>query len=247
MKQKQVSAIRNYLFILNHKDKSVAGQINKVENSNKSNLKWNVVNFIEEQFIRSANFIRKHWSHIFSPSIPKGPYGTKNQSVSPHGTTTLSDQQPPFSFLSFFAQNEIVVEKKRPAVAAILNESSESVLRYDLTLMTIHPDNWRAMVEAERPDLLIVEAPPGGHHGSWEYNAVTTSGASGSAFAALLQWTGKNGIPSMFWLSCDPQDEVRYFETAKLFDFILVSNVQLIDNYKSIFGNDKVLPFPNAI
>ncbi len=229
------------------KRKQVPGQKNGFEHRHESASNWRIVNFMEEQFIRSATFFEKLRMLFFDPVSRGVQHRDTNQLVSKQGTATPTDQQSAFSFLSFFAQSEPVAEKNKPVVAAILNESSERALQYELTLMTIRPNNFQEMVGAKRPDLLIVEIPQRGQKGSWDNHETKTTGVTESAFAELLQWTRANGIPSIFWFSDNSVDNGQYFETARMFDFILVSNIHQIQNYKSFFGNDKVLPFPNAI
>jgi spore maturation protein CgeB len=109
------------------------------------------------------------------------------------------------------------------------------------------PDDWRSTLEAERPDLLLVESAWQGLDGRWKGRVARFERRRepDEALAALLAWCRERDIPTVFWGKEDPPNFDRFVDTAVDFDYIFTTDEDSIPRYIERAGHDRValLPF----
>lgn len=104
---------------------------------------------------------------------------------------------------------------------------------------------WRAQVQAEPLDLLVVESAWNANHGSWQY-ALTGSKAPVPELRALVDWCTGQGIPTVFWNKEDPVHFDDFIDTARLFDVVLTTDGDMVPTYRDMLGHDRVHSMPFA-
>lgn len=124
-------------------------------------------------------------------------------------------------------------------VAAILDEFSATALRYEWHQVTPGPDDWREMLERERPDLLFVESAWFGNDQRWRAQIAGPEGP-GQALRDIVGWCRDQGIPTVFWNKEDPPNFDRFIEAAKLFDHVFTTCGEMIPRYREILGHDRI-------
>lgn len=135
---------------------------------------------------------------------------------------------------------------RRPdlTVATILDPFSALCFKYEFRTLTPGPDDWREMLERDRPDFLLVESAWRGNDGAWNY-AMTAPDAPKRPLVDLIAWCREQGIPTVFWNKEDPPNYDRFVATAKLFDRVFTVDVNCLPRYREDLGHDRigVLPF----
>ncbi|WP_051998688.1 hypothetical protein [Listeria grandensis] len=129
-------------------------------------------------------------------------------------------------------QPRVIQNLKQLKVACILDEFSHTCFSKEMDLITFSPENWRRILEQERPDMLLVESAWHGNSKSWEYKIGKYSNERRSEIKGLLKWCQKNGIPTIFWNKEDPIHFEKFIDTAKLFDYIYTTDANMIPEYK---------------
>jgi spore maturation protein CgeB len=129
----------------------------------------------------------------------------------------------------------------RPAltVAAILDEFSATSLRYEWHQLTPGPDDWRDVLERERPDVLFVESAWFGNDKRWRGHICAPDGPS-QALRDLVSWCRDQGVPSVFWNKEDPPNFDLFIEAARLFDYVFTTCGEMVPRYREILGHDRV-------
>jgi len=133
-------------------------------------------------------------------------------------------------------------------VAVVLDPFSELAFRYEWNQVTFGPDDWRAVLEGTRPDLLFVESAWQGNttkgQGRWRLH-MTRDDRPSPELTALLAWCRAEGIPTVFWNKEDPPNYDKFLETARLFDQVFTVDAERIPDYQRDLGHDRIdlLPF----
>ncbi|GAA2084998.1 glycosyltransferase [Actinomadura alba] len=124
-------------------------------------------------------------------------------------------------------------------VAVILDRFSAMALRYEWNQVEPGPDDWREVLDRERPDLLFVESAWFGNDRRWGGH-VSGPGGPSEVLAELVAWCREQGIPSVFWNKEDPPNFDVFIETAKLFDHVFTTCGEVVPRYHEILGHDRV-------
>lgn len=129
-------------------------------------------------------------------------------------------------------------------VAVILDPFSELAFRWEWDQVTFGPDDWRAVLGRQRPDLLFVESAWQGNEGRWRLHQTRDSRPS-EELKALVGWCRAEGIPTVFWNKEDPPNYDVFLETARLFDQVFTVDADRIPDYQRDLGHDRtdLLPF----
>ncbi|MCO5971262.1 methyltransferase domain-containing protein [Actinoallomurus soli] len=129
-------------------------------------------------------------------------------------------------------------------VAVILDVFSATAFRYEWQQIQFGPEDWREVLERERPELLFVESAWHGNDGRWA-TMMSAAGAPKQPVRDLVAWCRAQGIPTVFWNKEDPPNFDRFIETAKLFDRVFTVDADCIPRYVEALGHDRValLPF----
>lgn len=130
-------------------------------------------------------------------------------------------------------------------VAAILDDFSQAAWGAEWNLSLVTPEDWQQKNRTENFELLFVESAWNGNNGAWQYH-LTGPSAPREALAQMIQSFKDMGIPTVFWNKEDPPHYADFLETAKLFDSVLTSDSQKIENYRDDLGHDRVAVLPFA-
>jgi hypothetical protein len=129
-------------------------------------------------------------------------------------------------------------------VAIIMDVFSTDAFRYEWQQITFGPEDWREVLERERPAMLFVESAWHGNKGRWA-TMMSSAGPPKQPVRDLVAWCKEQGIPTVFWNKEDPPNFDRFIETAKLFDQVFTVDSDCIPRYVEAVGHDRValLPF----
>ncbi|HZE33887.1 MAG TPA: methyltransferase domain-containing protein, partial [Actinoallomurus sp.] len=129
-------------------------------------------------------------------------------------------------------------------VAVIMDVFSTDAFRYEWQQITFGPEDWREVLERERPAMLFVESAWHGNKGRWA-TMMSSAGPPKQPVRDLVAWCKEQGIPTVFWSKEDPPNFDRFIETAKLFDQVFTVDSDCIPRYIEAVGHDRValLPF----
>jgi SAM-dependent methyltransferase/spore maturation protein CgeB len=158
----------------------------------------------------------------------------------PDTTTGSPDQTGHYSAIAI---PEVVVPDGPIArdlkVAVILDVFSATAFRYEWQQIQFGPDDWRQVLEREKPALLFVESAWHGNDGRWA-TMMSAAGAPKQPVRDLVAWCRSQGIPTVFWNKEDPPNFDRFIETAKLFDRVFTVDADCIPRYVEALGHDRV-------
>jgi SAM-dependent methyltransferase/spore maturation protein CgeB len=129
-------------------------------------------------------------------------------------------------------------------VAVILDVFSTDAFKYEWHQITFGPQDWREVLERDRPAMLFVESAWHGNGGRWT-NMMSAAGGAKQPLRDLVAWCKERGIPTVFWNKEDPPNFDRFIETAKLFDHVFTVDADCIPRYVEAVGHHRValLPF----
>jgi len=139
------------------------------------------------------------------------------------------------------------VRRPNLKVACLLDRFSELGFRYEFDYVDFTPDDFREVIDRERPDLLLVESIWRGKDEAWNKLMVPDQLGSGPTepVRALVRHCRDLGIPTVFWNKEDPPNFEHFIRTAALFDHVFTTDESCVERYVPIVGHDRVgvLPF----
>ncbi|WP_238999277.1 glycosyltransferase family protein [Segeticoccus rhizosphaerae] len=130
-------------------------------------------------------------------------------------------------------------------MAVILDDFSCLAFRYEWAQIEITPQNWYEELQARPVDLLFVESAWSGNDKAWLYH-LTGPTAPRPALVELVQWCRAHGVPTVFWNKEDPVHFEDFLDTARLFDHVFTSCVDVAGRYREELGHDRVAPLSFA-
>lgn len=130
-------------------------------------------------------------------------------------------------------------------VGLIADEFTEMCLRYEWHHVLLTPSRWRDQLAESPVDLLFVESAWNGNGGAWKYQ-LTGSKAPTEPLRDLVAHCREAGIPTVFWNKEDPIHFEDFLDTAALFDWVLTTEEDKVDEYVERLGHDRVAPMPFA-
>lgn len=130
-------------------------------------------------------------------------------------------------------QKRSVASKKLKDVrmAIIADEFTTSTLKREVSLVAPTPENWRQLLSAQPVDVLFVESAWAGNSETWTRKVGYYDDDQCSDLDALTKYCRKNGIPTIFWNKEDPVHFNRFRRTAKLFDVVLTTDANCLEDY----------------
>lgn len=131
-------------------------------------------------------------------------------------------------------------------VAAILDEFTESCLKYEFDIEQLSFDDWRSQLEARRPELLFVESAWRGLEGKWRFNIQGLPTAPDPRLKHVVRWCRDRDIPTVFWNKEDPFGFFHFLDAASLFDWVFTTDASRIPYYRRILDHDRVRALPFA-
>jgi len=131
-------------------------------------------------------------------------------------------------------------------LGVIMDEFTYNCLKPEARLITFRPDNWRWILEREKPRALFVESAWHGNEGAWEYKIGKYGAKTDDELLHLLAWAQAKQIPTIFWNKEDPPHYDRFIDTARLFDHVFTSDADCIPKYLNDLGHARVHALPFA-
>ena len=135
---------------------------------------------------------------------------------------------------------------KELKVAAICDEFTMQCLKPEVNLITFGPDDWKAIFEFDRPDILFVESAWQGNSGKWTRKVSYINDTNTLQLQELIKWCKEYDIPTVFWNKEDPVHFNSFIKTAMNFDFIFTTDEGSIENYIKNVGHKNVYALPFA-
>ncbi|TDD73372.1 glycosyltransferase family protein [Actinomadura rubrisoli] len=109
--------------------------------------------------------------------------------------------------------------------AVVLSPVLEAALRYEWTQLSgLMPEDWREVLEARRPGLLLVES-------------VQTA----LPVAEMATWCREHGIPTAYW-----DTGAGLGDAASSFDHVFTVDAAAVEDYRQRLGHDRVQHLPFA-
>lgn len=108
-------------------------------------------------------------------------------------------------------------------VAVVADDPLVRGLAPECELIPIEPNTWKPVLEANRPDLLLVQSAWRGPAGAWQYRIAWHPYPDAyrlEHLRALVDWCRTAGIPTVFWSTEDPLQLDRFAQAAELFDHV---------------------------
>lgn len=134
----------------------------------------------------------------------------------------------------------------KPYVLGIMDEFTSGCFEEDVNLIQPRPDNWYALAEKYKPELIFIESAWKGNQGSWQYRVAEYANKPGQEIAQICQYAREKGIPTLFWNKEDPVHHDKFMCTAKLVDHIFTTDAAMKDSYRLKTGNQNVHALPFA-
>lgn len=134
----------------------------------------------------------------------------------------------------------------KPYVLGVMDEFTSGCFEQDVNLIQPRPDNWYALAEKYKPELIFIESAWKGNQGSWQYRVAEYANKPGQEVAQICQYAREKGIPTLFWNKEDPVHHEKFMCTAKLVDHIFTTDANMKDSYRVKTGNQNVHALPFA-
>jgi 2-polyprenyl-3-methyl-5-hydroxy-6-metoxy-1,4-benzoquinol methylase/spore maturation protein CgeB len=132
------------------------------------------------------------------------------------------------------------VARPELTVATILDRFTATALRYEWHQLQFGPDDWREVLERDRPDMLFVESAWRGNDDRWRDLLVGHNPDRESPLNDLVAWCREHGIPTVFWNKEDPPNFARFIDAARLFDHVFTVDGDCIMRYAEVLGREDV-------
>ncbi|MGO3130539.1 MAG: CgeB family protein [Alcaligenes sp.] len=134
----------------------------------------------------------------------------------------------------------------KPYVLGVMDEFTAGCFEQDLNLIQPRPDNWYALLEKYKPELIFIESAWKGNYGSWQYRVAEYSNKPGQEVAQLCSYAREKGIPTVFWNKEDPVHHDKFMCSAKLVDGIFTTDANMKESYFRKTGNPNIHALPFA-
>ena len=132
-------------------------------------------------------------------------------------------------------------------MAAIMDEFTRWCFEPECRLQLVHPDNWKEVLSADRPDLLFVESAWNGNDGAWQYMLRRPEPIRSGPVFELVAWCKQQRIPTVFWNKEDPPHFEDFIHAAALFDHVFTTDANCIPRYRERLGHNRVYALPFAV
>ena len=129
-------------------------------------------------------------------------------------------------------------------LAVIVDSFTLECFQSESELMVLTVRNFKKELKRFQPDFLFVESCWFGNNNQWgslmygnSYNAPNQM----HELAKVVEYCKKEGIPTVFWSKEDPVHYDKFAPTAKLFDYVFTTDVNMVENYQKDYGIDENL------
>lgn len=223
--ERQIADLKRELAVTKSLYQSVKATLNDIESTNGYKALEKYWHFRNDFLLKWYYKLKRALSAPAAPAAPAAPV----QEVKPPAPQ-LPEKTP----------------GKRLKVASVLDVFSDSCFAVECDLIRIRPDNWEALLDSEKPDMLLVESAWNGNNGAWQYLIGTYGGSSRDTLRALISGCKARKIPTVFWNKEDPPHFDKFVEAASLFDFVFTTDENCLPRYREMCGHDRVFALPFA-
>jgi Glycosyl transferases group 1/DUF based on E. rectale Gene description (DUF3880) len=133
-----------------------------------------------------------------------------------------------------------LIELSNVKVACILDEFSYECFRHECKFIKVYPEDWKATLSKEKPDILFVESAWQGNESRWQYKVGNYQNNNLKDLKSLTDWCKSQNIPTVFWNKEDPVHFNFFIKAAKLFDYVYTTDENCIEKYKAHLGHNRV-------
>lgn len=135
-------------------------------------------------------------------------------------------------------------KRHQMTAGVILDRFSQLAFDFEWNQVLLAPSRWQQQIEDTQIDLLFIESAWHGNNGLWKGH-LTGENAPSSALRDLVQECQRRGIPTVFWNKEDPVHFEDFSETARIFDYVYTTDINMVPQYVNFLGPDRVgvLPF----
>ncbi|MGO0577046.1 glycosyltransferase family protein [Ornithinimicrobium panacihumi] len=130
-------------------------------------------------------------------------------------------------------------------VGVIADEFTRLCLQQEWEQVELDRETWREQLARAPIALLFVESAWNGNGGSWKF-ALTGSKAPWPQVRELVEHCREQGVPTVFWNKEDPVHFEDFLDTAALFDHVLTTEADQVEEYVARLGHDRVATMPFA-
>lgn len=116
-------------------------------------------------------------------------------------------------------------------IALISDEFTRTSIGSDVTLVMPAPQNWKALLQEEPVDVLLVESAWEGNDGAWHRKVGYYDDEECTDLRELLVYCASKGIPTVFWNKEDPVHFNRFRKTASFFDHVFTTDANCLKDY----------------
>ena len=135
---------------------------------------------------------------------------------------------------------EVGVQPGKLKIALIADPFTQGNFIGIADIIPVRPNNWRALIAVEKPDLLFVESAWIGNDGAWANRFVNNI----DELSDLVAFCRASGIPTVFWNKEDPIHFKRFIKSARLFDLVYTTCAECVPDYLAEgVARADVLPF----
>lgn len=174
--------------------------------------------------------------------------GQRGSDLSSASIDTMSVTLPPTQKKIAFPEAPKVVPDPVFSDVTVLMIADEFTLRafaHEWTVVTATPENWKTVIDSQKPAFVFVESAWEAVEGAWKYHLVGQS-APRQSIVDLTAYARATGIPTLFWNKEDPPHFEDFLETARLFDVVCTTDGDKIESYRSRLGHNNVFLLPFA-
>lgn len=122
-------------------------------------------------------------------------------------------------------------------VGSILDEFSHECFAPEVALRPLTRND--GMAELAALDLILVESAWRGNAGHWSY-ALNRFDDQGAPLRSLLDQAAQVGVPTVFWNKEDPVGFDLFLPAARSFDHVFTTDANMLSNYRTDLGHDRV-------
>ena len=122
----------------------------------------------------------------------------------------------------------------KPNLMVVMDEFSTTALSADANLVRPTPENWQALLDEHRIDMLVVESAWEGNDGAWHHKVGWYSEEEIADLKQLVEACRGRNIPTVFYNKEDPVHFNRFSKTSALFDHVFTTDEGCITRYEAL-------------
>jgi hypothetical protein len=185
------------------------------------------------------NVAKRPWTVVLLPVrlvtvLRRTPNGSDSSGGPSRGTGGAKPSPQPRSDPRF---DDVVARDPRP-VLSILDEFTESCLAPEVTLVPADRNRFEAQVSSA--SLVLAESAWRGNGATWSYQF--NKFEPGNDLDRLLAAARTAGVPTAIWNKEDPVNYDLFLPVMRQFDFVLTTDADIVDRYRTDLGHDRVAP-----